>query len=192
MLDALLSNLNSSISIKQKMGEDKELQGQILGAAEAILKALREDGKLLLCGNGGSAADAQHLAAEFTGRYYKDRPPMFAEALSVNSSYTTAVSNDYEFDEIYARLLRAMGKSGDVLLALSTSGNSKNVVRAAETAKSLGMTVIGMTGADGGVLKDLCDCTIQIPSRDTPRIQECHMLVGHSICEWIEASIYPS
>jgi D-sedoheptulose 7-phosphate isomerase len=151
----------------------------------------KHDGKVLWCGNGGSAADAQHLAAELSGRFYYDRPPLFAEALHVNTSYTTAVANDYSYDVIYSRLVKAMGRKGDVLIGLSTSGNSGNVVKAFEEARALGITTVGFTGETGGKMKAVSDILINIPSTDTPRIQECHMLLGHTICELVEMALYP-
>lgn len=148
-------------------------------------------GSVLFCGNGGSAADAQHLAAEFSGRFYYDRPPLNSEALHVNTSYLTAVGNDYSFDEVYARIVRAKGKKGDVLVALSTSGNSENILRAILAAAEAGMTVIGMTGQSGGKMKDKCDTLINVPSADTPRIQEAHITIGHIICELVESDLFP-
>ena len=144
----------------------------------------------MLCGNGGSAADAQHIAAELSGRFYLDRPPLDAEALHVNSSYLTAVANDYSFDVIYSRMLEAKGKKGDALIAISTSGNSKNIIQAVKKAKELGVITIGFTGEHGGELKNLCDYCIQVPSNDTPRIQECHILFGHILCEIIEGELF--
>ena len=160
-------------------------------AAQEISKTFLQGNKILICGNGGSAADAQHLAAELSGRFYYDRPPLFSEALHVNTSYTTAVANDYSYDEIYARLIRAMGRKGDVLIGLSTSGNSGNVVKALEVANSLGIVTVGFTGETGGKMKDLCKYLINIPSKDTPRIQECHMLLGHTLCELVEMKLFP-
>jgi D-sedoheptulose 7-phosphate isomerase len=154
------------------------------------VRSLQAKGKILFAGNGGSAADAQHLAAELSGRFYLDREPLFAEALHVNTSYVTAVANDYSYEEIYARLVRAMGAPGDVLFAISTSGNSPNIIKAVEAAKKIGFTVIAMTGADGGKLKPLADHLINIPSKTTPRIQEGHMLLGHLICELIELKMF--
>ncbi|MBL7917831.1 MAG: D-sedoheptulose 7-phosphate isomerase, partial [Bacteroidia bacterium] len=151
----------------------------------------KKDGKVLWCGNGGSAADAQHLAAELSGRFYYDRPPLFSEALHVNTSYTTAVANDYSYDVIYSRLVKAMGRKGDVLIGLSTSGNSANVVKALEVANDLGMITVGFTGETGGKMKDVCKILINIPSTDTPRIQECHMLLGHTYCEMVEMALFP-
>ena len=141
-------------------------------------------------GNGGSAADAQHIAAEFSGRFYIDREPLFSEALHVNTSYLTAVANDYSFDEVYARMVRAMGKKNDILIGLSTSGNSPNIIKACETANSLGMRTIAFTGESGGKLKEIANYLINVPSKDTPRIQESHIMIGHIICEIVEKTLY--
>lgn len=170
--------------------EQEDLLERANQMANAFLGAYRNDKKVLFCGNGGSAADAQHLAAELSGRYYFDRPPLFAEALHVNTSYLTAVGNDYGYEEIYARMLRAMGKEGDILVAMSTSGNSPNVLKAIAAAREKEMLVIGMTGMDGGKMANLCNILINIPSKDTPRIQECHMLLGHIVCEIVEKELF--
>lgn len=185
-------NLKKSIALKQQLFEDKQLLETITKLADQIVATYKNDGKVLFCGNGGSAADAQHLSAELSGRYYYDRPPLFAEALHVNTSYLTAVANDYSYEAIYARLVKAMGRSGDVLIALSTSGNSKNAINALIQAKEIGMLTVGFTGGGGGNMKDHCDVLIDVPSKDTPRIQECHMLIGHSICEIVEQEMFPN
>ena len=156
-----------------------------------IVSSYKNDGKVLWCGNGGSAADSQHLAAELSGRFYYDRPPLNSEALHVNTSYITAVANDYSYDVIYSRLVKAMGRKGDVLIGLSTSGNSANVIKAFDEANALGMITVGMTGETGGKMKEHCKYLINIPSKDTPRIQECHMLLGHTICELVEMKLFP-
>lgn len=184
------SILTASANLKTQLAQDTELIQKINESAGAITNCLENGGKLLLCGNGGSAADAQHLAAEFSGRFYFDRDPLFAEALHVNTSYLTAVGNDYSYDEIYARLVKAKGKKGDVLIGISTSGNSENVVRAMKVAKELEMINIGFTGNGGGKMKEDCDLLLNIPSNDTPRIQECHITVGHIICELVEEQIF--
>jgi D-sedoheptulose 7-phosphate isomerase len=158
--------------------------------ATEIENAFRNGGKVFFCGNGGSAADAQHLAAEFSGRFYFDRAPLFSEALHVNTSYLTAVANDYSYDEVYARLIRAKGSKGDVLVGLSTSGNSKNIIRAFEVALEAGMITVGFTGEGGGLMKDKCTHLIAVPSKDTPRIQETHITLGHVICELVETAIF--
>lgn len=184
-------NIITSIEIKKKILEDESMINAILSITNKIISVYRNKGKVLFCGNGGSAADAQHLAAEFSGRYYYDRPPLNAEALHVNTSYLTAVANDYSYDEVYSRLIKALGTKGDVLIGLSTSGNSTNVINALIEAQKQGCLTVGFTGKDGGKMKEHCDITIQIDSRDTPRIQECHMLIGHTICELVEQSLFP-
>ncbi len=152
--------------------------------------AFKSGNKVLFCGNGGSAADAQHLAAEFSGRFYTDRKALPAEALHCNTSYLTAVANDYSFDVIYSRIIDGIGQPGDILIGLSTSGNSKNIIKAFETAKEKGMVTIGFTGITGGQLKPVCDYLINVPSADTPRIQESHILIGHIICQLVEEKIF--
>lgn len=189
MHDKIASILASSIEVKSQILSDSALIQGISHSTSAIIKSLRGDGKILLCGNGGSAADAQHIAAELSGRFYLDRAPLYAEALHVNSSYITAVANDYGFEEVYARMIRAIGRRGDVLIALSTSGNSANVIAAAIAAKSLGMTTIAMTGSSGGKLAATADTLLAVPSTITPRIQECHITIGHIICELVESAL---
>lgn len=184
-------NLRSSLELKQRVLNDQHILDTVNQINAVIVECFRNDGKVYFCGNGGSAADSQHLAAELSGRYYYDRPPLFSEALHCNTSYLTAVANDYSYEVIYARLLRAMGKQGDVLIGLSTSGNSANVVLAFEEARKQGMTTIGWTGQGGGKMAAVSDHLIAIPSTDTPRIQECHMLIGHSVCEVVEATLFP-
>lgn len=188
---AIRRNLQAAIELKQKLLKDEATLELIDEISSAVISAYRAGRKVFFCGNGGSAADAQHLAAELSGRYYYDRPPLFAEALHVNTSYITAVANDYAFEDIYSRWLTAIGQEGDVLFALSTSGNSPNVVKAVEQANKNGMVTVGFTGQSGGALLEMCDFLLRIPSTDTPRIQECHMLVGHTVCEVVEAGIFP-
>jgi D-sedoheptulose 7-phosphate isomerase len=183
--------INSNIFVKQALLNDKHLLSAIEAAANKIISCYKAGGKLLLCGNGGSAADAQHIAAEFSGRFYFDRPSLAAEAIHVNTSYLTSVANDYSFDEIYARYISGAGKSGDVLIAISTSGNSENIIRAITTARKYGMFTIALTGATGGKIKDISDLLINVPSTDTPRIQETHILIGHIICEIVEREMFP-
>lgn len=184
------SNTQSSIEIKRDILKNARFLKIVSETTTTIIQSLKIGGKILFCGNGGSAADAQHLAAELSGRYYFDRPPLNAEALHVNTSYLTAVANDYSYEEIYSRLIEGTGKHNDVLIGLSTSGNSKNVVKAFETAKKMGIITIGFTGRSGGKLQQFSDYCLKIPSEDTPRIQECHMLIGHSICEQIESEFF--
>lgn len=179
-----------SVSVKQQMLADEALINQISQIAAMATEVFRKGGKLLFCGNGGSAADAQHIAAELSGRFRFDRPPLFAEALHVNSSYMTAVSNDYGFEKAYARLVQAMGRKGDMLVALSTSGNSPNIVEAIKAAKQTEMITIGLSGSTGGSLRDLCNTTICVPSEITARIQEAHIMIGHILCEIIENDLF--
>ena len=179
-----------SIEVKQKLSEDHEVIRIVGEIVETCVTAFKQGHKVLFCGNGGSAADAQHLAAELSGKFYFDRDPLPAEALHVNSSFLTAVANDYSYEEVFARLIKGIGAKGDVLVALSTSGNSRNVVRAMETARMKEMVTIAMTGAGGGKMKPLADYIIEVPSTDTPRIQESHILLGHIICELIESRLF--
>jgi len=184
-------NLTDSIELKQRLLSDDDIIKTISRISEIIIETYRKSGKVLFCGNGGSAADAQHLAAELSGRYYYDRPALFAEAMHVNTSYLTAVANDYSYDGVYKRLVSAVGTNGDILIGLSTSGNSKNVIFALEQAKMQDMVTIGFTGYNGGEMKNYCDILIEVPSNDTPRIQECHMIIGHTICELVEQELFP-
>jgi D-sedoheptulose 7-phosphate isomerase len=158
-------------------------------AAGLIATALSSGHKVMLCGNGGSAADSQHLAAEFTGRFVKDRRPLAALALSTDSSALTCIANDYSFDDVFHRQVLGLGKAGDCLVAISTSGNSRNVIRAAEAARSADIRVIGMLGRDGGALRALCDVPIVVPSVTTARIQEAHIFIGHTLCGMVERAL---
>lgn len=182
--------IKSSIETKQQLLQDEALLKTICDAIDVIVKAFRNGNRVYFCGNGGSAADAQHLAAEFSGRFYTDRKALPAEALHCNTSYLTAVANDYSFDVIYSRMIDGIGKNGDVLVGLSTSGNSANIVNAFNAAKKKEMFTIGFTGASGGKMKALCDYLINVPSTDTPRIQECHIMVGHVICQLVELKYF--
>ncbi len=184
--------IEESVSLKHKILKDENLIQEIENISNYCVFAFKEDKKVLFCGNGGSAADAQHLAAELSGRFYYDRPPLDAEALHVNTSYLTAVANDYDYSEIYSRIVEARGKEGDVLFCLSTSGNSENILKAAELAKEKGLKVVGMTGVNGGKLSKLCDFIIKVPTDKTPRIQENHIMIGHIICEIIEQQMFPN
>jgi len=183
--------IKSSVENYTRVLQDDILQENIQKIAIKSIAAFRDNKKMLLCGNGGSASDAQHIAAELSGRFYTDRPPLYAEALHVNSSYMTAVANDYGYDETYSRMLKACGRKGDILIGISTSGNSQNVVNALEKANEIGLTTVGFTGIKGGRMNDLCDIMIKVPSDDTPRIQEVHILVGHIICQLIEEEMFP-
>ncbi len=190
-MERMKQSILASIQVKQQILDDTHLLARIETAAAQCIDSFKKGGKLLFCGNGGSAADAQHIAAELSGRYNYDRPPLFAEALHVNSSYLTAVANDYGYDEVFSRLTEAMGRRGDVLIGLSTSGNSANIVNAIQKAKSLGMYTIAMTGQSGGILANEADLLINVPSEVTARIQEAHILIGHLLCERIEQSLFP-
>ena len=187
---AIRNAIESSIAIKQAMLRDTDLLATIARVSEAAVMSLKAGGKILLCGNGGSAADAQHLAAELTGRFAFDREPLFAEALHVNTSYLTAVANDYGYEEVFSRLVRAKGRPGDILFCISTSGESPNIVEAARQAGELGLTVVGMTGRSGGGLVEHCTYVLRVPTDETPRVQESHILMGHIICEHVEQAMF--
>ena len=190
MKEKITAIIKSSIDTKQQVLENELLLQTINSCIHKIVTAFKNGNKVLFCGNGGSAADAQHLAAEFSGRFYTDRKALPAEALHCNTSYLTAVGNDYSFDVIYSRLIDGIGRHGDVLIGLSTSGNSKNIIKAFETAKEKGMVTIAFTGMTGGQLKPVSDYLINVPSTDTPRIQESHILIGHIICQLVEEKIF--
>jgi D-sedoheptulose 7-phosphate isomerase len=182
--------IQASIDVKKKMLEDEVLLKNIEEVVVIMVDALKKGNRLYFCGNGGSAADAQHLAAEFSGRFYLNRKALPAEALHCNTSYLTAVANDYSFDIIYARLVQGIANEGDILVGLSTSGNSPNIVKAFEVAKEMGVVTVGFTGMAGGVLKNLSDYLFNVPGTDTPRIQECHILIGHIICQLVEERFF--
>lgn len=187
---AIKKLIKASIETKQAILENDELVTTIDSVIKMIVPAFNKGQRVHFCGNGGSAADAQHLAAEFSGRFYKNRRALPSEALHCNTSYLTAVANDYSYDVIYSRLVDGIMEKGDVLIGLSTSGNSKNIVKAFETARAKGIITVGMTGENGGAMRELSDYLINIPSSVTPRIQEAHMMVGHIICELVEAAIF--
>ncbi|MCC6372709.1 MAG: D-sedoheptulose 7-phosphate isomerase [Bacteroidia bacterium] len=191
MIDFIKSRVKNSIDLKTELLNNTALLSTVDTVVNDIVHCYKNGGKVLWCGNGGSAADSQHLAAELSGRFYYDRAPLFSEALHVNTSYTTAGANDYSYDVIYSRLVEAMCKKGDVLIGLSTSGNSANVLKAFEKANSMGVITVGFTGQTGGKMKDISKYLVNIPSTDTPRIQECHMLLGHTICEMVEIALFP-
>ena len=178
--------IQSSIDVKQQILNDTDLLQKIDKISDLITKAFKEGKRVYFCGNGGSAADAQHLAAEFSGRFYTDRDALPAEALHCNSSYLTAVANDYSYDMVYARLIKGIGQKGDFLVGLSTSGNSGNIIKAFEIAREKGIHTVGFTGETGGKMKELSDYLINVPSNDTPRIQESHIMLGHIICQLVE------
>ena len=182
--------ISASISVKQQLLEDEKIISTLTDCVTVIVDAFTKGNKVLFCGNGGSAADAQHLAAEFSGRFYIDRDALPAEALHCNTSYLTAVGNDYSYDVIYSRIIKGIGNKGDILIGLSTSGNSANVVKAFEMAKQKEMITIGFTGFTGGAMKEISNYLLNVPSTDTPRIQESHILLGHIICELVEARLF--
>lgn len=190
MQQKLKEIINQSIEVKKNILTNLNLTSNIEEAVQEIVKAFQAGNKVLFCGNGGSAADAQHLAAEFSGRFYKDRKALPSDALHCNSSYLTAVANDYSYDVIYSRLIEGIGVKGDVLIGLSTSGNSTNIFKAFESAKLLGMKTIAFTGESGGKMKDISDILLNVPSSVTPRIQESHIMIGHIICELVEEIIF--
>ncbi|MCK9402539.1 MAG: D-sedoheptulose 7-phosphate isomerase [Chitinophagaceae bacterium] len=190
MKTKIASIISASIDVKSQLLADEKMQENIASAIDVITNAFKTGKKVLFCGNGGSAADAQHLAAEFSGRFYIDRKALPSEALHCNTSYLTAVANDYSYDVIYSRIVDGTCVAGDVLVGLSTSGNSKNILNAFATAKEKGVITIGLTGASGGKMKELSDYLFNVPSTDTPRIQESHILIGHIICELVEAKIF--
>lgn len=189
-MEKIRNIIKASIETKQQVLQNEELLVVIQNAVDAIVTAFSNGNSVYFCGNGGSAADAQHLAAEFSGRFYTDRKALPAEALHCNTSYLTAVANDYSFDVIYSRMIDGIGKQGDILIGLSTSGNSANIINAFEKAREKKMTTIGFTGKSGGKMKDCSDMLINIPSTDTPRIQESHIMVGHIICQLVEERIF--
>ncbi len=186
----IAANIAASIEVKRQLLADEKFLQKIEAVIDIVTNSFQSGNKVLFCGNGGSAADAQHLAAEFSGRFYKDRKALPSEALHCNSSYLTAVANDYSYDVIYSRLVEGICVEGDVLIGLSTSGNSKNILNAFAAAKEKGAITVGLTGDSGGKMKDACDHLLNVPSSDTPRIQESHILIGHIICELVEAKIF--
>jgi D-sedoheptulose 7-phosphate isomerase len=190
MKEKIEKSISASVKVKQALLNDPDLLNEIGEIAKTCIEAFCQGNKVLFCGNGGSAADAQHLAAELSGRFYFDRPPLPSEALHVNTSYLTAVANDYGYDEVFSRMVKATGQEGDVLVGLSTSGNSPNVVKAFESAHEKKMITVGLTGEKAGKMDPLSDFLVKVPSADTPRIQECHILIGHILCEMIEAGLF--
>ncbi|MDA7920035.1 D-sedoheptulose 7-phosphate isomerase [Akkermansiaceae bacterium] len=189
-IDEIRNIVKESLDVKQALFSDENLLHTTEKVVGKFIGCFKADGKILFCGNGGSAADAQHLAAELSGRFYFDREPLFAEALHVNTSYLTAVANDYSYDEIYSRLVKAKARKGDIFVGISTSGDSENVVRAMLQARKQGAITIGMTGASGGAMSGVSDILLKVPSDDTPRIQECHILLGHIICQLTEKGMF--
>ena len=190
MQEQLRDILHQSLAVKQSVLQSPALLSEIEAVVEKLVTAFCNGNKVLFCGNGGSAADAQHLSAEFSGRFYTDRDPLPSEALHCNTSYITAVGNDYGFELIYSRIVKGIGKPGDVLIGLSTSGNSANITNALQVAKEIGMITVGFTGETGGKMKGLCDHLLNVPSNDTPRIQESHITIGHIMCQLVEEKLF--
>lgn len=182
--------ISESIQVKQRILSNETLLKTVEEVAAGMVAALKAGNRIYFCGNGGSAADAQHLAAEFSGRFYTDRDALPAEALHCNTSYLTAVANDYSYDVVYARLIKGIGVKGDFLVGLSTSGNSGNIIKAFEVAREKGIHTVGFTGETGGKMKLLSDYLLNVPSTDTPRIQESHITLGHIICQLVEEQYF--
>jgi len=187
MRELITKRIREGISVKERLLEDVEMLEKM---ATVLVDCMRGGGKVIFFGNGGSAADAQHLAAELSGRFYMDRPSLPALSLSTNSSTLTAIGNDYGFEHVFARQLPGVGARGDVVVAISTSGNSRNVIEAIRLAKSIGMITFGWTGREGGELAQMVDYALRIRADESPRIQEAHILVGHILCEIVEAKLF--
>ncbi len=182
--------IETTLNTKTNILKNEDILGLIGDIAGEMISAFRKGNKVLFCGNGGSAADAQHIAGELSGKYYLDREPLNAEPLNINTSFLTAVANDLSYEQVFARLIKAVGRPGDILVALSTSGKSMNVIKAIEVANSLDMLTIGLTGESGGKMQGLCKYLIKVPSTDTPRIQESHILIGHIACDIVEKEMF--
>jgi len=186
MRENIVRQIEDSINVKKSILDDRHIVDKIERVSTMVIEAIKNGNKVIFCGNGGSAADSQHLAAELIGKFYFNRQSLPAVSLTVNTSIITAIGNDFGFDKVFARQLEGIGKTGDVLIGLSTSGNSENVVEAFKLAKKIGIKTIALTGENGGILKDLADILINVPSNNTPRIQEAHIMIGHIICELVE------
>ena len=190
MLNYIRKDIHNSIETKQKIVEDKALMSDILEAIKIIIEAYQRGNKTLIAGNGGSAADAQHIAAEFVSRFYLEREGIASIALTTDTSILTAIGNDYGFERVFARQIEALGVNGDIFIAISTSGNSKNIIEAIKRAKDKGISTIGLTGKSGGEMANICDICIKVPSSATPRIQESHIMIGHIICGIVEEELF--
>ena len=186
----LKEQLADSIRVKSALLADDERMADVVRAAQLCVTSLQRDGRILVAGNGGSAADAQHFAGELVSRFYFDRPALASIALSTDTSILTAIGNDYGYELVFSRQIEANGRAGDVFVAISTSGNSPNILRAIEVAKARGLVVIGLTGDTGGKMASLCDVCLRAPSTSTPRIQECHLVLEHFICAYVEDAIF--
>lgn len=192
-MDKIKKIIEASVETKQAILQDEVLLATIQKVVDIITDAFKKGKRVYFCGNGGSAADAQHLAAEFSGRFYNpDRKALPAEALHCNTSYLTAVANDYGYDNVFSRMIDGIGQQGDILIGLSTSGNSANIIKAFEVAKEKQMITVAFTGITGGQMKSISDHFINVPSPDTPRIQESHIMIGHIVCQLVEENIYPA
>ncbi len=192
MQDKIINIISSSIAVKQAVLNDSKLLETVQNVSNEMVKSLRFGNRIYFCGNGGSAADAQHLAAEFSGRFYTDRKALPAEALHCNTSYLTAVANDYSYDVVYSMLIEGIANEGDIVVGLSTSGNSANIVKAFEVARDKRVITVAFTGKEGGKMKPLSDFLLNVPSTDTPRIQESHIMLGHIICQMVEELYFES
>ena len=190
MINTINKVLQESISLTNVLANSDEIKNQIVSIVDKCIYCFKNNGKVLFCGNGGSAADAQHLAAELSGKFNKHRSALYSEALHVNSSFMTAVANDFGYDYTYSRMIEAIGREHDILFAISTSGNSKNVINAIKKAKEKSMITIGFLGKNKTIMNDYCDITINIPSNDTARVQESHIKVGHIICQIVEDKLF--
>lgn len=190
MKEKIKKIISDSVAVKNAILADEDMLTRLQAIAAAMVQTLQNKGRIYFCGNGGSAADAQHLAAEFSGRFYTDRHALPAEALHCNTSYLTAVANDYSYDVVYARLVQGITQAGDFLVGLSTSGNSGNIVKAFEAARERRVHTVGFTGKEGGKMKGLSDYLLNVPSTDTPRIQESHIMLGHIICQLVEEQYF--
>ena len=190
LTDAIVAQIEASCSVKKQIAEDSDLVARIAELAQRCAASIERGGKILLAGNGGSAADAQHIAAELVGRFKLERRPLAAIALTTDTSLLTAVGNDYGFDAVFARQVRGLGRAGDVFIGISTSGNSPNVLQAIKACRELDVTAVGLTGASGGKMANRCDLLLTVPSSDTPRVQESHILIGHIVCQLVDEILF--
>jgi D-sedoheptulose 7-phosphate isomerase len=190
MIDSIKGQIQASIDVKQSVLDNQSLLNNIKSAAELLIAAYRDKKKTLIAGNGGSAADAQHIAGEFVSRFYFDRPGLPSLALTTDTSILTSIGNDYGYDKLFARQVQAQGNEGDVFIGISTSGNSANVIEALNACKEAGIKTIGLTGEGGGKMAGLCDICLKVPATETPRIQECHILIGHILCYLVEDNLF--
>ncbi|WP_149867930.1 D-sedoheptulose 7-phosphate isomerase [Cellvibrio sp. PSBB023] len=191
MINFIENELSKLATLIADIQADKALLNQVVSCAETIVETLRNGGKVLIAGNGGSAADAQHIAGEFVSRFHYDRPGLASIALTTDTSILTAIGNDYGYERLFSRQVQALGREGDVFIGISTSGNSANVIAAFQEAQQLKLKTIGFTGLMGGKMADMCDITLRMPSKETPKIQEGHIAIGHIICGLVEAAMFP-